>query len=486
MYPGANRQARRQPTNARYEPPLSALLSLRPWRTEMLVVLGYIVATRVWALSAAKVGFQAGPMPLFLTDMALLALIAISMFHRGARLLFWASSGTQAGVTGFAVWLLCAAAVVYFLLAFPNYRIYAVRDFAIFGYSLFYPLTYFAISNRKWAVRALRYFVYSGLVAAMLILVQSGTGINLVGGETRMVFGQAIRYSADNDYGGVIAFSLVGFASMMMFEHRRKRIHLVAALLCFVALADTGTRSAFVGVALAASVTFLLLSHRYRLGFVVFVTMLAAAMLVGAWIPDSFPGAAALQKFYLAIASAFNGSQDADAAFRMVRWKNAIGTWLQDPLFGAGFGRNILNVMYLGDWSGEKFNMGMPHNTFLFLLARMGLIGFSLVVFCWAGGVVRIAKAVRRSHQPDELAALNILVAMAGFGAFVLFFERPMNNASFWIMLAVAQRLVDTSPIARVTRRFEQFRALNLLPNSRKETGIALGAGTYLALESKP
>jgi hypothetical protein len=48
------------------------------------------------------------------------------------------------------------------------------------------------------------------------------------------------------------------------------------------------------------------------------------------------------------------------------------------------------------------------------------------------------------------LAAANILVAMAGFAAFVLFFERPMNNASFWIMLAVAQRLAETSRVPSV------------------------------------
>jgi hypothetical protein len=42
---------------------------------------------------------------------------------------------------------------------------------------------------------------------------------------------------------------------------------------------------------------------------------------------------------------------------------------------------------------------------------------------------------------------------MAGFAAFVLFFERPMDNAVFWIMLAAASRLAlpEAERIAMLT-----------------------------------
>ncbi len=456
---------------AGYEPPLRKLLSLRPWNTEVVIVIAYLVATRVGALAAAKIGFQAGPIPLFLTDLTLLSLIGLAVMHRGARLLFWASSGTQAGAAGFAAWLLLAIAVAYFLLAFPTYGIYAVRDLAIFGYSLFFPLTYFAISKRSQAVRAVRYFVYAGVVAAALILVQALTGLDLgFGTETRVVLGQSIAYLGSDDYGGVVGFSLVGLMAFSLLERKRKRLHIVALLLCFLALADTGTRSAFVGVMLAAVVTFMVVSHRHRLSFVVLAAVLAGALVLGAFIPDSFPGSVAMHKLYLAIASASSSSnQDANAAFRLVRWKDAISTWLENPMFGVGFGRDILHQVYLGDWSGEKFNMGMPHNTYLFLLARVGLVGFGLVAFCWIGGIAHIAAVARRFRRPDDLAALNILVAMAGFAGFVLFFERPMNNACFWIMLAIVTRLVETSSMTQFSRTGIRP-SLNLFAQPRRET----------------
>jgi len=382
-----------------------------------------------------------------------LALVALALIRRPTRLLFWATLGTQAGEVGFAVWMLCAVSVVYFILAFPDYRIFAVRDLAIFGYSMFYPLTYFAISNRTWAVRATRYFVYAGLATATLLVVEAVTGINgPISLGNRVVLGTVATFVGDDDLGGAVAFSLAGLMAYLLLERRRKRFHLAAAALCFMALAEAGTRSAFVGFVLAAIATFLLVSHRYRFGFVVFATLLAGVLTLGAALPNALPGAAALHSFYLALMSATGGQADPNGAFRLVRWKDAIGTWLQSPIVGVGFGRDILNQAYIGEWSPDKFNLGMPHNTFLFLLARMGIIGFGLVAFSWVGGVWRIARAARYSHMPDDLAAVNILVAMAGFAAFVLFFERPMNNASFWIMLAVAQRLAETSsaPSARL------------------------------------
>jgi hypothetical protein len=60
----------------------------------------------------------------------------------------------------------------------------------------------------------------------------------------------------------------------------------------------------------------------------------------------------------------------------------------------------------------------------------------------------RLWKMVKLTHSPDALAALNILVAMAGFAAFVLFFERPVNNAPFWIMLALSTRLTALRPLS--------------------------------------
>ena len=428
---------------------LRPLLSLKPRRADILLIVGYLVLTRIGSLSAAKLGVQIGPVPLFLTDLTLISLLGVSLLKRPGQVLFWATAGQQAGGAGRAVWMLCVAGIIYFVFAFPIYRLYAIRDLAIFTYSIFFPLTYFAVNSRIWAKRITRYFVYSGIVLAVLMLIQFATGVDIgFGSNVREILGRNITYVGSDDYGGILAASLMGLVAYGLLERERKTFHLLAAFVCFFAMAATGTRSAMVGCAVAGFVTFMLVSHRYRLGFCIVAAILVVTLIVGTVLPESIPGVKALHDFYNAILSASGGASDENAAFRLERWIDAFHTWLAHPLFGVGFGRDVMHQIYVPQWAPDKFNLGMPHNTYLFLLARAGVVGFGLVVVAMVAGFWRLGWAVRRYRQPDDLAAMSALVAMAAFGAFVLFFERPMNNATFWIMLAVGIRLAQTSRAA--------------------------------------
>src|SRR5262249_39943873 len=118
-----------------------------------------------------------GPVPLFLTDAVLLMLIALTIFKRGGQLVRWSFGGVGAGEIGWMVWVLCLMSVVYCFLAFPRYHIMALRDLAIFGYSVFFPLTYFALGHRTTAAKLVRYFVYATCIGCVLFEVQAFSGI---------------------------------------------------------------------------------------------------------------------------------------------------------------------------------------------------------------------------------------------------------------------------------------------------------------------
>ncbi|MGC1679399.1 MAG: O-antigen ligase family protein [Candidatus Binataceae bacterium] len=422
------------------------ILSLRPFRMEILLIIGYLVATRMFSLSAAKVGINLGPVPLFLTDLTLLALIGLAMRRRPGTLMFWLSSGRGATAAGVALWMLCGVSVIYFMLAFPVYKVFAVRDLAIFCYSLFFPLTYFAIGNRGWAIRVTRYCVYSGVVLAVMILVQKMTGIDLGLGElSRNINGSWVAYVGGDDYGAITASAMMGLVAYLVLERHFRRFHTVAALVCLLALAANGARSAVVGAAVAGAVCFALLSTRYRIIFGMICAVLIFVVLAGATLPDTVPGAVELHNLSIGLTSAVSGGSDMDAQFRIMRWHDVVGTWLKDPVLGVGYGKEILSSAFVGSDADGKFNQGMPHNTYLFLLARMGLVGFGLIGFAMLFGIGKLVASVYRYRQPDDLAALNVLVTLTVYAAFVLFFERPMNNAGFWIMLAVGIRLAQTS-----------------------------------------
>ncbi|HUY27500.1 MAG TPA: O-antigen ligase family protein [Candidatus Binataceae bacterium] len=429
------------------------ILSMRPLRAEMLLIIGYLVATRVFSLTAAKVGIELGPVPLFLTDLTLLGLLACALVKEPGRIMFWLSSGRGATGSGLALWLLCGMSIVYFQIAFPIYKIMAVRDLAIFEYSLFFPLAYFALRNRGWAIRVTRYCVYSGVVLAVLMLAQKATGIDLWLGElSRNINGQWVTYVGGDDYGAITASALMGLIAYLIFERDYRRFHAAGAILCFLALAANGARSAVVGAALAGAAGFMLLSTRYRIIFGILFAGLICGVVAGATLPETIPGVPALHSLSIGMSSALSGGSDMDAQFRIERWRDVTETWLSSPLFGVGFGRNILHREFVGSGLLGKFNEGMPHNTYLFLLARMGLVGFALVVIAMGLGIVKLGYSVKRYRQADDFAAFNVLVTLAGYAAFVLFFERPMNNAGFWIMLAAGVRLAETSRAAMLAR----------------------------------
>jgi O-antigen ligase len=445
-----------QPAQGWRDQPACSPLSLRALSTELLIILAYLVITRIGTIQAAKWGIEVGPVPIFLTDMALALLLVLNAFRRPGRLLFWCSCGTGAGPIGFAVWMLCIADIIYFIVSFPTYHLYAIRDLAIFGYSLLFTLTYFSLDRYNLAVTLTRYFVYAGGVAAALLVFTAITGVGkgLFGSAEHIYLGRTVETIGNGDLAGVFAFSFAALLSYITIESANRKLHLTLAVACILAVAIVTNRSATVGLLLAAVCTFFASRGRVRRRLIIALSFMVVAVVLGSLISSTHH----FKDWYLGVRSAAGGSVvDPTAAFRIQRWNYALQLWLSNPLFGVGFGHVILP--YKMDWNNFNagmFNAGMPHNTFLFVLDRMGIVGLGLIVFCWILGTLQAFQAFRRSHLPDVLAAANILIAMAGFAAFVLFFERPMNNASFWIMLAVAQRLAETSWVTVTSARITQ------------------------------
>ena len=135
---------------------------------------------------------------------------------------------------------------------------------------------------------------------------------------------------------------------------------------------------------------------------------------------------------------------DPNARFRMFRWKYALKEWEGAPIFGLGFGTPIIPPGLIDSTEvAGQFNIGMPHNTFLFVAVRMGMVGLLLIVLSWAFVIARLLLTFRRTHRSDELAAANVLISMFGFAFFVLFFERPVTNVAFWIAMAIGARLIQ-------------------------------------------
>jgi O-antigen ligase len=358
-------------------------------------------------------------MPLFLTDIVLLVLLTITLFKRPVKLLVWATAGGGSGLVGASVWLLWLLALCYFTVAFSEFRMFAIRDLAIFGYSIFFPLTYFSLRSRADAVIVSRAFIYSGFVLALILLFQVMTGIDtgFLNHSTRLVFGKYVAFVGDDDVGAIATFSMVGLVAYTLLDERGRLLKFICALLCMVALAATTTRSATVGAALAIGVTFLVAHRGYKAVAALLIVGLVSIVVLANTHPRLVPFADVFQNFSAAMISGSSGKQDPTALFRLLRWQYVTDEWKGHPLFGVGFGAPIVaaDLVIPGETEG-LFNVGMPHNTYLFLLARTGVLGFSLIACGLLITILRVAWRARHKRLADELAVANVLVAMAGFG----------------------------------------------------------------------
>lgn len=413
-------------------------------------ILAYLALTRVGGLRAAKLGIAIGGAPIFLTEIFIVVLGLTMLFARFERLTFWIVSGWGAGVAGIFAWALTLSAVVYGALAFPTWGILAARDLAIFAYAVLFPLAYIALDTRMKARAVLNGFIALGVVLSIALMFDAALFDGaLYGDQVRGFTNQniTVRGFGGGDIGGMVSFSLAGLLALAL---RPRGIILLGVVLCAMAFVMGQTRSAVVGLSLAAGYLFLAAPMAWR-----GVLILAAALAIGtgAAIVELLPGtefSRIFQGFYLAVVGGAGLTEDGTFAFRVLRWNIVFDLWLENPIFGVGFGVPITPEFLIVREDEDGLNAGMPHNSYLTILARMGLLGFVLIGAPWIWSAARCWRRylIADRKDNDALAAGAILVAMAGFAPFVLFIERPIHNAALWIMMAVACRLSENADAA--------------------------------------
>lgn len=410
-----------------------------------ILILAYLAITRIGALQAAKIGVEIGPVPIFLTEIFILGMVVTVVFSRASLFFAWLCTGGMASWPGLLLWLLFMTSLVQCVVAYNGWGIMAIRDLAIFGYAVVFPLTYLILDTQEKAAAAMRCFAYSGLILAIALIFDVNSGLHvLFPVEFRGVegVGDVVSYGG-GDIGGTIAFSGAALLAYAASTAERRFFHLAAGGACVYAVMIGQTRSAEIGLILAGLYLFLCMRAIVRLwlilGVLAGIGLMAAILILS---PESGIGAV-INGFWLTLQSAGQGARDGNAYFRLLRWNAVYDVWRGHPLFGVGFGRPLIPNALLEPYE-IGLNAGLPHNTFLTIMARLGLFGLVLVMLPWLGSAIAALTLFRRSRfQADLCAAGATLFAMMGYAFFVLFIERPLHAAALWITVAMVTRMAE-------------------------------------------
>ncbi|MBX3736823.1 MAG: O-antigen ligase family protein [Candidatus Didemnitutus sp.] len=214
------------------------------------------------------------------------------------------------------------------------------------------------------------------------------------------------------------------------------RASLAGVLVAAIGLAVAGQRRALatiaaVGLAGALLLTALALlpggSFRETRGYAVYEAVMSVT---------DFSGTRAYR-------SGFSNDKGDNNRFRLVWWRNVAEETLRDgPWLGRGFGADLAKGFvseYMPDTASE-FVTRSPHNVFVTVLGRMGLLGVAAWTAFYAAhatATVRVWRAAGRTSErtPTLFAMTWVVMVSACFGVVL---EGPMGAVPFWILLGLA------------------------------------------------
>lgn len=322
-------------------------------------------------------------------------------------------------------------------------------------YAVSFFLFYAVLEDHEALQKALRLYLLSATVSAVIGLVQVVTGRTLLSFSVGTYADIATANLGNEPYEGTRAFSTlahptvfghfmviplsIGVACLLASEQwRRKRMAWAAVALQALALMASGTRAAWSAFALSCAI----LSWRLRL----FRHRLFLPLLMGGMV--AFAGAYKLNLLPDTFANRLRRMKEArtDAAMlpRYERWAYFWDRSMEAPWFGHGIVSDAAALEAL------EYAVS-PHNTYIELAVQRGWLAtgiFAAIVFgFWrcAWGLPDFPEAGIRGLGAGLFAGL---VGSYAIGAmFDPLYGDTQTTVVFWLLLAIAARYSRLGPV---------------------------------------
>ncbi len=121
------------------------------------------------------------------------------------------------------------------------------------------------------------------------------------------------------------------------------------------------------------------------------------------------------------------------AAWRGYLWEQTIDAWRTRPWFGFGFGPPVVRSVLYGDViTSEGRRISGPHNSYLALLFRMGVVGLVPLMVLLLAALTRLKDVYGNLVLAFQFSLTG---AAAWYALFNVGLENPFNGNWFWIGL---------------------------------------------------
>ena len=132
-----------------------------------------------------------------------------------------------------------------------------------------------------------------------------------------------------------------------------------------------------------------------------------------------------------------NPIQDPDANWRLINWSFQLGRFFHSPIIGEGFG---------GYWGFSLYKNDifvMPHNLYIMILAKLGLIGLILYLGTNIKIFLKLKKALSNlEFENGKQTAIIILAFISLIGANIYAIAYPIDPLYSWIFIGLGLAIV--------------------------------------------
>lgn len=366
----------------------------------------------------AYVGFE----PLFITEIVIFGLV-----------LSYAKDLLKIRKTLFVYYLMVMIGLAFAFLYFPANKLDAIRDSFMLVYAIWVPIVYHVFRQEK------HYDLFFMLLKLFIVLKAVSyfyEAVMILSGMRTLSF-EGFRFGV-----GYIVPSLIVLSLFLPLKHLDLKYKAVS-LVMIPAVFTLFHRSIFLGIALAVLLIFVIGSNLTKKKIVTYGLISAVLMIAFLFYYNSV-----VEVDLFAILEAKTSLEEGNINYRFLSWQHVLEKFYQHYILGFGVGRPLFfsqyNVFYstieltyfqIRDLDGNA----QPHNSYLNMLARFGVLLFPLFLYAILKPLKTIPEFLKIKRKGGNhayskfLFLIGFLIIMYVWAFFNVVLEGPHHSFHFWL-----------------------------------------------------
>ena len=307
---------------------------------------------------------------------------------------------------------------------------------------IFYSIFYFITINMLKTNHEIKSFINIFLFSTILLVIISIWNLNEIYSSFH---GKFNYFSSPLRNDGTLLMSLIPLFIISRYQTiKLGKYNFVIIVFYLIVIFISQTRSVIICLLISSMLFILLFVKLKRLlktTFIILSIIITSYYIYITYTPDDVIQINMVRYMFLK-----NYLDDPNSLFRYNAWKEAIRIIISNPIFGESFG-SYVNFSV----NGIEYYRFDPHNTYLYIGAKIGIIGLIVFILILFSSINRIYYKIIKSQDENEFRTYYIFLflSITSFAVFIAFNASLKDDSAgifLWIILAISNTISSALP----------------------------------------